>query len=97
MFILKNPKYFTEVVGSSLFLSSLMLKELFNSVFCLPNITSYVCSTFKVYLQLATLRVFSKHNSFFLLMFPANSLRESCWYHLQSGLPWIILTMSGDH
>ena len=58
MFILKNPKYFTEVVGSSLFLSSLMLKELFNSVFCLPNIRSYVCSTFKVYLHLATLRVF---------------------------------------
>ena len=51
----------------------------------------------KVYLLLATLRVFSDHNSSSLLIFLANYLTELCWCHLQSDMPWSILGMSGDH
>ena len=50
-----------------------------------------------VYLLWATLRVFSDHDLFSLLMLPANCLRELCWYNLQSDMPWSIFGISGDH
>ena len=78
-------RYFTEVMANSLFLSSLILKELFFS------------DSEKFYLLLATLKVFSDHNSFSLLMFSANCQTELCWYHLQGDMTWSILDMRGDH
>ena len=41
------PRYFTELVGNNLFLSSLILKELFNFVFCLWKTTKSVFSIFR--------------------------------------------------
>ena len=87
----EHQDIFTEVVGNDPFLSSFILKELFNFVFCLQNTTSSVFSTFEnVYLLLATLKVFSDDNSFSLLMFSANCLGELAmlvsstkWYALE--------------
>ena len=43
----RTPRYFTELVGNNIFLSSLILKELFNFVFCLQNTTSSAFSIFR--------------------------------------------------
>ena len=43
----RNLRYFTEVMVNSLFLSSLILKELFNFVCCLRNTTSSVFPRFR--------------------------------------------------
>ena len=43
----RTPRYFTELVGNNLFPSSLILKELFNFVFCLWNTTSSIFSIFR--------------------------------------------------
>ena len=78
----KTPRYFTEIVKISIFSTQRVL---------------FFLHLQKVYLHLAVLRAFSDHDSFSLLMFPVNCLRELCWYHLQSDMLWSILDMSGNH
>ena len=72
----RTPRYFTELVGNNLFPSSFILKESFSFVFCLQNTeVLFFLHLERVYLVLATLRVFSDHNSLSLLMFPGKCQR----------------------
>ena len=78
----RTPRYFTEIVGISIFPTQRVL---------------FFLHLEKVYLHLTVLRAFSDHDSFSLLIFPVNCLRELCWYHLQSDMLWSILDMSRNH
>ena len=96
----RAPKYFTEFVGNNLFPSSLILKELFNFVFCLRNTTSSVFSIFRESL-FALSHIESFLRSWFIL-FANVSCKRSERVTLVSSAKWYALEyfghgMSGGH